>query len=61
MDTHSSILAWRIQWTEEPGGIQSMGMQSQTGLNDSACTIILYTYTHTNTHTHAQTYRCVYI
>ena len=25
--THSSILAWRIPWTEEPGGIQSMGSQ----------------------------------
>ena len=25
MATHSSILAWRIAWTEEPGGIQSMG------------------------------------
>ena len=25
MATHSSILAWRIQWTEEPGGMQSMG------------------------------------
>ena len=24
MATHSSILAWRIQWTEEPGGLQSM-------------------------------------
>ena len=23
--THSSILAWRIQWTEDPGGLQSMG------------------------------------
>ena len=23
--THSSILAWKIQWTEEPGGLQSMG------------------------------------
>ena len=23
--THSSILAWRIAWTEEPGGLQSMG------------------------------------
>ena len=23
--THSSILAWRIPWTEEPGGLQSMG------------------------------------
>ena len=25
MTTHSSILAWRIPWTEEPGGLQSMG------------------------------------
>ena len=27
MSTHSSILAWRIQWTEEPGGLQSMRLQ----------------------------------
>ena len=27
MATHSSILAWRIPWTEEPGRIQSMGSQ----------------------------------
>ena len=26
MATHSSILAWRIPWTEEPGGLQSMGV-----------------------------------
>ena len=25
--THSSILDWRIPWTEEPGGLQSMGLQ----------------------------------
>ena len=25
VETHSSILAWRIPWTEEPGGLQSMG------------------------------------
>ena len=25
--THSSILAWRISWTEEPGGLQSLGFQ----------------------------------
>ena len=25
--SHSSILAWRIPWTEEPGGLQSMGFQ----------------------------------
>ena len=27
METHSSILAWIIPWTEEPGGLQSMGSQ----------------------------------
>ena len=27
MATHSSILAWRIPWTEEPGRLQSMGLQ----------------------------------
>ena len=27
MATHSSILAWRIPWTEEPDGLQSMGSQ----------------------------------
>ena len=27
MATHSSILAWKISWTEEPGGLQSMGSQ----------------------------------
>ena len=30
--THSSILAWRILWTEELGGLQPIGSQSQTGL-----------------------------
>ena len=39
MATHSSTLAWRIPWTEEPGELQSMGSQSQTRL------------THTHTHT----------
>ena len=28
MATHSSILAWEIPWTEEPGGLQSMGSQN---------------------------------
>ena len=32
MATHSSSLAWRIPWTEEPGGLQSLGSQSQTQL-----------------------------
>ena len=33
MATHSSILAWRILWTEEPGGLQSMGLQE----SDTTC------------------------
>ena len=32
MATHSSILAWRIPWTGESGGLQSMGSQSRTRL-----------------------------
>ena len=32
MATHSSVPAWRIAWTEEPGGLQSMGSQGQTRL-----------------------------
>ena len=27
MATHSSILSWTVSWTEEPGGLQSMGLQ----------------------------------
>ena len=27
MATHFSVLAWRIPWTEEPGGLQSVGLQ----------------------------------
>ena len=35
MAIHSSILAWRIPWTEVPGGLQSMGSQkSRTQLSD---------------------------
>ena len=33
MASHSSILAWRIPWTEESGGLQSMGSQ-ESGLSD---------------------------
>ena len=32
MTTHSSILAWRIPWIAEPGGLQSTGLQSRTQL-----------------------------
>ena len=34
MVTHSSILAWEIPLTEEAGGLQSMGLQSQTRFSD---------------------------
>jgi len=37
MATYSSILAWRIPWTEEPGRLQSRGSQSQTQLKNLAC------------------------
>ena len=30
MPTHSSILAWEIPWTEEPGGLQSMGSKKES-------------------------------
>ena len=32
MATHSSVLGWRISWTEEPGGLQSMGLKDWTRL-----------------------------
>ena len=38
MATHSSILAWRIPWAEEPGGLQSIGSQKGwTRINNLAC------------------------
>ena len=42
MATHSSVLAWRIPWTEEPGRLQFMGSDTTEWL----------THTHTHTHTH---------
>jgi len=45
MATHSSILAWKILWTEEPGGLQSMGSQRVRHDRERACT-------HAHTHTH---------
>ena len=34
MATHASTLAWEIQWTDDPAGLQSLGSQSQTQLSD---------------------------
>ena len=42
MATHSSILAWRIPWIEESGGLQSMGLQSWTQLRDFYFTELLW-------------------
>ena len=54
MPTHSSVLAWRISWTEEPGELQSMELQrvrhdwaTEHGRE--------HTHTHTHTHTPSQT------
>ena len=42
MATHSSILAWKIPWMEEPGRLQSMGSQkSRTRLSDLTFTFII--------------------
>ena len=44
MATHSSTLAWKIPWTEEPGGLQSMG---SLGIrHDRATSLSLFTLTH---------------
>ena len=40
MATHSSILAWRMLWTEEPGGLQSLGLQ-RVQWKLAVCTIFL--------------------
>ena len=57
MATHSSILAWEIPWTEEPGGLQSMGWERDMieGLSThvQACAracVCAHTHTHTDGH-----------
>ena len=50
--TYSSIIAWRIPWTEEPGRLQSMGSQSEKTKRLS------FTFTHTHTHMHICTCVC---
>ena len=40
--THSSTLAWKIPWTEEPGGLQSMGSKSRTQLSDFTFTFYFH-------------------
>ena len=43
MATHSSVLAWKILWTEEPGGLQSMGWQ-RVGHDWSDLSCIAFTH-----------------
>ena len=52
MATHSSIVAWKIPWTKEPGGLQSIGLQRVR--RDSATE-----YIHTHVHTHTQGHKRV--
>ena len=47
MATHSTILAWRIQWTEDPGRLQYMGLQSRTQMSNLTFTSLKHTYTGT--------------
>ena len=44
MATHASILAWEIPWTEEPGRLQSMGLQ-RVG-HEGATSLSLFTFIH---------------
>ena len=52
MATHSSVLAWRIPQTEQPGGLQSLGSQRVR----HNCVTHTRRHTHTHTHTHTQVF-----
>ena len=52
MATHFSILAWRIPWTEGPGGLQSMWV---TRVGHDCARMRVCTRAHTHTHTHRVT------
>ena len=57
MATHSSILAWKIPWTEEPGGLQSTGSQkSQTQLSNSTTRVYAHTFMKIHKHLKMNTY-----
>ena len=53
MATHSSVLSWTIPWTEEPGGLQSMGVTKESDMTEQIST---HTHTHTGTRAHARTH-----
>ena len=51
MATHSSILAWKVPWTEEPGGLTVHGVaKSQTQLSDFTFTFIFRAHQAANMH-----------
>ena len=58
--THSSILAWKIPWTEEPGRLQSMGLQ-RVGHDrvTKHARMHIHAHTHTDTHPHTQTHTLI--
>ena len=59
MATLSSVLAWEIMWTEEPGGLPSMG--SQRVVTTEGLSAHTHTHTHThNAHTHPHPHPHVY-
>ena len=61
MAIHSCILAWKIPWREEPGGLQSMGSQ-RIGHNwATSLSFYIHIYTHTHTHTHIYAYLHLYL
>ena len=57
MALHSSVLTWRIPWSEEPGGLQSIGLQRVR--HDLAHTVCIYTHTHT--HIFMSTFVCMWV
>ena len=51
MATHPITLAWRIPWTEEPGGLQSISLGR---VGHERTTVSTHTHTHTHTHLNMQ-------
>ena len=56
MATHSSILAWRIPWTEEAGRLNSVGSQRVRHNGRDLAHAHTHTHTHTHAHTHTHTH-----
>ena len=50
MANHSSILAWKIPWIEQPGGLQSIGLKELVRMEHTH----MHTHTHTDRHPHRQ-------